>query len=111
MICGSDKLSIRRQCELLAVNRSSYNCSPGKADSAEDLTIMNFMDKLYFNHPTHRVRKIRALLLREGLVECIGLRRIRRLKGQVGLQTIYRGPRTTIPGPIRSSARTLRTSG
>ena len=73
MTCGDDKLSRRRQCELLAVNRSSYYCSPGKAASAEDLTIMNFMDRLYLEHPTHGVRKIRALLLREALVECIGL--------------------------------------
>ena len=99
MICGDDQLSIRRQCELLAVNRSSYYSSPPKAESGENVAIMNYMDALYLEHPTHGVRKIRAQLLREEVVARVGLRRIRRLRAQMGLQTLYRGPRTTIPGP------------
>jgi len=99
MICGDDKLSIRRQCELLAVNRSSFYYGPPKAENDENITIMNFMDRLFLEHPTHGVRKVRALLLREEIVERIGLRRLRRLRSKMGLQTIYRGPRTTIPGP------------
>jgi putative transposase len=60
---------------------------------------MNFMDTEYHVRPATGVRKLRNLLIRDGIVERIGLDRIRRLRHKMGLQTVYRSPRTTIPGP------------
>jgi putative transposase len=69
-----------------------------KAESNEDLRLMHFVDALYLDHPTHGQRKIRALLIRDGIVESIGRGQIQRLRDKMSLRTIYRGPRTTLPG-------------
>jgi len=46
------KLSVRRQCELLGLNRSSIYYKPVE-ESAEDLDLMLKMDKEYHEHPTY----------------------------------------------------------
>ena len=99
MICSNDKLSIRRQTTLLGVSRSSYYYGPAKPESAENVAVMNYMDTEYHDRPATGGRKLRNLLIRDGIVECIGRDRIRRLRRKMGLQTVYRSPRTTIPGP------------
>jgi putative transposase len=99
MICSNDPLSIRRQTELLAVNRSSYYYGPPRTESAENLAIMNFMDAEYLEHPASGLRPLQALLVREGIVDKIGRDRLRRLRQKMGMLTVFRGPRTTIPGP------------
>ena len=99
MICSDDRLSIRRQTALLGVSRSSYYTGPPKPESEENVAVMNFMDTEYHVRPATGVRKLRNLLIRDGIVERIGLDRIRRLRHKMGLQTVYRSPRTTIPGP------------
>jgi len=99
MICSDDTLSIRRQATLLGVSRSSYYNGPPKPENAENVAVMNFMDTEYHQRPATGVRKLRNLLIRDGIVERIGLDRIRRLRRKMGLQTVYRSPRTTIPGP------------
>jgi hypothetical protein len=99
MICSDDTLSIRRQTALLGVSRSSYYNGPPKPESEENVAVMNFMDTEYHVRPATGVRKLRNLLMRDGIVERIGVDRIRRLRGKMGLQTVYRSPRTTIPGP------------
>ena len=99
MICSDDTLSIRRQTALLGVSRSSYYNGPPKPENEENVAVMNFMDTEYHVRPATGVRKLRNLLIRDGIVERIGLDRIRRLRHKMGLQTVYRSPRTTIPGP------------
>jgi len=99
MICSNDKLSIRRQTTLLGVSRSSHYYGPAKPESAENVAVMNYMDTEYHDRPATGARKLRNLLIRDGIVECIGRDRIRRLRRKMGLQTVYRSPRTTIPGP------------
>ena len=48
------QLSVRRQCELLGLNRSSIYYKPVE-ESAEDLDLMLKMDKEYHQHPTKGV--------------------------------------------------------
>ena len=97
---GKDcELSIRRQAALLGGNRSSDYCGPPATQSAENLAIMNFMDREYLEHPQSGVRTLISLMLAEGLVEKVNPKRIRRLRQIMGLQTMYCRPRTTIPGP------------
>lgn len=96
---GKDcKLSIRRQAELLGINRSSYYREPANEESEENLKIMRFMDEEYLEHPQSGVRTLVTLLKREGVVEQVNPKRVRRLRKRMGLQTLYRRPRTTIPG-------------
>ena len=56
---GSYKnLSIRRQCELLDINRSSIYYAPIQ-ESAKNLNIMRLMDEYFLNHPTYGVLQMK----------------------------------------------------
>lgn len=93
------KLSIRRQAELLGVNRSSYYGGPPATESEENLAIMEFMDREYLEHPAQGVRQLVALLIAAGVVPKVNPKRVRRLRQKMSLHTVYRARRTTIPGP------------
>lgn len=94
----SGGLSIRRRADLLGVHRSSYYSGPPAEESPENIAIMNFMDEEYLEHPESGVVTLVALMLAEGVVESLNPKRVRRLRQKMGLQTMYRRPRTTIPG-------------
>ena len=49
-----ERLSIRRQCELFGVNRSTHYYKPVEEDP-EDLDVMRKMDEEYLEHPTKGV--------------------------------------------------------
>jgi len=51
-------LSIRRQCELLGLNRSSYYYSPAQ-ENAENLSLMKEIDAEYTRHPFYGSRRMR----------------------------------------------------
>ena len=102
---GKDSpISLRRQADLLSVNRSSYYYGPPKTESEENLKIMRFMDEAYMEHPQMGVVTLVALMLSEGVVPCVGPKRVRRLRRKMGLQTVYRRRRTTIPDPKKKVA-------
>jgi putative transposase len=89
------KLSLRAQCELLSVSRSSLNYVPLLA-SPEELKIMRIMDEIYLRDPCIGVRRIVMLLAREhGLL--VNRKRVSRLRRVMGIETIYCRPRTSIP--------------
>jgi len=84
-----DKISIRRQCQLLDVNRSSLYYQPQPV-SVETLDIMDRIDKQYTETPFYGVQRMTAQLRRDGLV--IGHNRVRRLMRLMGLMPIYPKP-------------------
>ena len=43
MVSATSKLSIRRQCQLLAISRACFYYSP-KQENADNLTMMQLMD-------------------------------------------------------------------
>ena len=94
----NSKLSLRRQAELLSVNRSSYYYGKPATESDENLAIMEFMDHEYLQNPQSGVQTLITLLVAEGVVAQVNPKRIRRLRRVMGLETVYRRPRTTIPG-------------
>ena len=97
MVIGDDKiLSIRKQCKILRISRSSFYYQPKEA-SSETLAIMNRMDELFMAYPFFGSRQMVNCLQREGI--CIGRHRVRRLMRIMGLQAIYRKPRTSDPHP------------
>ena len=44
MILPAERLSIRRQCDLLEVSRSSYYCEP-RPESESTISLMNRIDE------------------------------------------------------------------
>lgn len=86
MIVKNRKLSKRRQCELLDINRSTvYYCPRG--ESEENLRIMRLLDERHMDHPTHGVLQIQDFLLTLSLV--VNVKRVRRLLRLMGIMAHY----------------------
>jgi putative transposase len=96
LISADPKISLRRQCELLEVSRSSYyyQCCP---ETEENLTLMRRLDEMHLEHPVYGSRKLTVLLRRAGLE--INRKRVVRLLRLMGIEAIYAKPRTSVPGP------------
>lgn len=80
-------ISIRRQCEILSVPRSSLYYAP-VAEKPENVKMMNLMDKHLINHPTEGVVSMVDWLKDRGYP--VGPKRIRRLFRLMGHQTLFR---------------------
>jgi len=87
-------LSLSRQCRLLSIGRSSL-CYEPKGESAETLALMRRIDELFLKYPFYGARRMALHLRREGVR--IGRRRAARLMRLLGLQAVYRAPRTSAP--------------
>ena len=90
------QLSLRRQCELLELNRSTLYYQPA-GESAFNLHLMRLIDEQYTRTPFYGWPRMTAALQRQGLV--VNHKRVQRLMQQMGLQALYPKPRTTQPGP------------
>ena len=89
-------LSLSRQCQVLAISRSSFYYTP-KGESAKNLTLMRRIDELFLKYPFYGSRQMVRHLRREGL--CVGRHRVRRLMRLTGLEALYQAPRTSAPHP------------
>ena len=89
-------LSLIRQCRLLSIGRSSLYYEP-KGESVETLALMRRIDALFLKYPFYGARQMVRHLRREGTR--IGRRRTARLMRLLGLQAVYRAPRTSAPHP------------
>jgi putative transposase len=92
---GHPQLSVRRQCELLGLSRSSLYYQPAE-ETAENLRLMRLLDEEYTRHPFYGSRRLTAWLVRQG--EAVNRKRVRRLLGLMGLEAIYPKPRLSAPG-------------
>jgi len=81
-------LSIRRQCELLGLNRSSWYYEPA-GETAENLALMRRLDEQYLATPFYGSRKLAEVL-------GVNRKRVQRLMRLMGLEAIYPRPRTTL---------------
>jgi len=91
---GYKTLSVRAQCRLLDLNRSTLY-TPVKP-LAEDTEISNRIGEIYEATPQYGYRRVHAQLLREG--RNVNRKRVYRLMKELGLQAIYPRPKTTIRG-------------
>jgi putative transposase len=89
-------LSIRRQCELLGLNRSSYYAEPAR-ESATNLRLMRLIDEQYLRTPFFGSRRMTACLTKQG--EHVNRERVGRLMARMGLEAIFPGPRTSTRNP------------
>jgi len=89
------KLSLRKQCQLLGVSRSTLDYEM-VLESQEDRNLMRILDEIYLIDPCLGTRRLVTLLKRDyGLTE--NRKRIRRLRQKMGLEAIWCRPRTSIP--------------
>jgi len=93
---GHPKLSMVRQCALLDISRSSLYYQPTAA-SAQDLELMAMMDRQYLKTPFYGARRMTAWLRIQG--HQVNCKRVRRLMRVMGLEAIYRHPKTSKPAP------------
>lgn len=90
--------SLRRQCELIGLNRSSgYAQERPASESEENLALMRRIDELYTAHPFYGSRKMTAALCREG--HTVNRKRVRRLMRLMGLQSLAPRPDTSRAHP------------
>ena len=90
------KLSTVRQCALIGISRSSVYYRP-KATSLEDLAVMKLVDQQYLTTPFYGSLRMTVWLARQG--HQISRKRVQRLMRTMGIQAVYRRPRTSQPAP------------
>ena len=92
MIDRTHKLPVVRQCQLLKLSRATvyYRATPV---SATNLALMRRIDELHLDHPFAGARMLRDLLMREG--HLLGRKRVRTLMTRMGIEAVYRKPRTS----------------
>ena len=96
MIESESPLSVRRQCQLLEVNRNRLKPPPAKFTD-EDAALCRLIDEIHLEDPAFGARKIRDVLRRHHGIET-GRARIARLMKLMRISAIYRRPRTSLPG-------------
>jgi len=89
-------LSVRRQCELLGLNRSSLYYEPG-GETPENLRLMQLIDEQYTARPFYGSRRMTQWLTRRG--EEVNRKRVQRLMRAMGLEAIHPKPRLSTTGP------------
>ncbi len=90
---GSSEISIRRQCELLGLNRASLYYAPAR-ESPLNLELMRLIDEQYTRTPFYGYRRMTVYVNELG--HEVNPKRIERLMGKMGLEAIYAKPRTTV---------------
>jgi putative transposase len=96
MIDRNHELSVSKQCAALEISRGSVYYEPVEV-SASDLALMRRLDEMHLEHPHAGSRMLRDLLAAEG--SKIGRRHVRTLMQRMGIEAVYRRPRTSIPAP------------
>jgi putative transposase len=92
---GHPELSVRRQCELLGLSRSSWYYQPA-LESAENLRLMRLLDEEYTVHPFYGSRRLTKWLTNQG--EEVNRKRVQRLLRLMGLEAIYPKPKLSAAG-------------
>lgn len=87
---------MRRQCELLDVNRSSLYYRPVEPDE-DELALMRRLDELHLKYPFYGSRKL-ARVLKDDEVR-VNRKRVQRLMRLMGLESVAPKPNTSKPAP------------
>ncbi|MGA7972526.1 MAG: IS3 family transposase [Pseudolabrys sp.] len=96
MIDREHELPITKQAEVLHISRGSVYYTPRPVPEA-DLAIMRRLDRLHLELPFAGSRMLRGLLAAEGCK--VGRRHVKTLMKRMGIEALYRRPRTTKPEP------------
>src|ERR1700686_3678766 len=96
MIDREHDLSIARQAEVFKISRGSVYYLPRLVPDA-GLAIMRHLDRLHLEFPFAGSRMLRGLLAFQGCK--IGRRHVNTLMRRMGIEALYRRPRTSKPEP------------
>jgi len=89
-------VSVVRQCQLLAIARSSFYYEP-QAPSDEELTLLRLIDQQYLETPFYGSRRMTVVLRQQGYE--VNRKRVQRLMRQLGIEAIYPKPRLSQAHP------------
>jgi putative transposase len=89
------EISVRRQCDLLGVNRSGLYYQP-VGENAENLILMRLIDEEYTRHPFLGSRRMMLWLNDQG--HQVNRKRVRRLMEVMGIEAVYPKPKLSQPG-------------
>ncbi len=96
MIDPDHALPITRQAKALGLSRSSVYYKPVPISEA-DLALMRRIDELHLEYPFLGARQMKRLLNAEGAQ--VGRKHVSTLMTRMGIEALYRKPRTTKPHP------------
>ena len=96
MIDRAHDLPVARQAAVVGISRGSVYYKPRPVPEA-DLAIMRRLDRLHLEFPFAGSRMLRGLLAAEGCK--IGRRHVKTLMRRMGIEALYRRPRTTKAEP------------
>lgn len=88
-------LSIRRQCQLVGLNRASYYLEPAR-ESDFNLHLMRLIDEQYLQTPFYGYPKMTVALQRQGYG--VNRKRVARLMQKMGLQAMF--PKRKLSEPV-----------
>lgn len=97
---SNPKLSIKCQCELLDIARSSYYYEPSR-ETEQNLLLMRQIDELHMKYPFYGVKRMRAAL--SDFHQPLNEKRIRRLMRKMGIETVY--PKSNLSKPCKWNQR------
>jgi putative transposase len=89
-------ISVRRQCDLLGVNRASLYYTP-LGESEENLQLMRWIDEQYTEAPFFGSRRM-TVWLRDEKKQEVNRKRVTRLMEVMGLEAVYPKPQLSQPG-------------
>jgi len=90
-------ISLRRQCELLGLNRSNIYYQPREGNPGKR-KLLRLIDEIYMRSPYYGARKIAAELNRMSLGFAVDRKRVGRLMEEMGIEAIYPKPKLSRPG-------------
>lgn len=99
MITRTHALSVVRQCQILGLSRSTAYYQPAPV-SAADLVLMRQIDARHLEYPFAGARMLRDLLRNGGYVS--GRRHVATLMRRMGIEAVYRKPRTSQRHPAHT---------
>lgn len=96
MIDRDHELSVTQQAQVLSISRGAVYYEP-KPLRPDELRLMGRIDRLHLEYPFAGARMLRDLLRQEGYQ--VGRKRVATLMQRMGIEALYRKPRTTQPHP------------
>jgi putative transposase len=96
MIDRKHDLPIAKQAAVVGISRGSVYYRPRPVPDAE-LAIMRRLDRLHLDYPFAGSRMLQGLLVADGCK--IGRRHVKTLMRRMGIEALYRRPRTSKPEP------------
>jgi putative transposase len=99
MIDRTDELPVARQCQILALARSTAYYRAQEVGEA-DLALMRRIDELHLDRPFAGSRMLRDILQREG--HRVGRKHVATLMKKMGIEALYKKPNTSRRHPAHA---------